>query len=437
MENENKLEKKFKKIHQDFSPNFKGNSQEFPRAILHVDGDAFFVACEVACNPALRGKPVVTGEERRIASALSYEAKALGVTRGMPVHEIRKLFPEVLIIPSHYRLYEIFSARMYKILRRYTDAVEWYSVDECFADITGLNVELELSYEEIATKIRETLNAELGITFSLGLSVTKVLAKVASKWDKPNGQTIIPLSAIGRFLKETPLGKIWGIGSQTNRYLSQFGMKTAQDFVDKNEGWLAEHCPKPVQEIWHELCGRSLLDIGYGKRAQHKSLSSTETFMPPTSDPTFIFSELSRHVEIVARSARQEALAATRVSFFIKTRDFRYRRTECVMPAPTALPNMILEAVRKSFGAVYDSSVIYRATGVTLHGLVPLSHVSRDLFDVETGREESAKKLYEVVDHMLNHYGSRAVTMCSSLAAWKTRKKKEKIFYLPFLGKVS
>jgi nucleotidyltransferase/DNA polymerase involved in DNA repair len=81
----------------------RASSQEFPRAILHVDGDAFFVACEVACNPALLGKPVVTGADRRIASALSYEAKALGVSRAMPIHEIRKLFPEVIVIPSHYR----------------------------------------------------------------------------------------------------------------------------------------------------------------------------------------------------------------------------------------------------------------------------------------------------------------------------------------------
>lgn len=408
---------------------------EFPRAILHVDGDAFFVACEVACNPSLRGKPVVTGADRRIVSAMSYEAKALGVSRGMPVHEIRRSFPQVIIIPSHYRLYEIFSQRLYKILRRFTAAVEWYSIDECFADITGLDSELGFSYGEVAKKIQDTLYLELGITFSVGLSVSKVLAKVASKWKKPNGRTIIPVSSVGRFLKDVPLGRVWGIGSQTNRYLSQFGIQTAKDFVDKNEDWVREHCAKPTVEIWHELAGRALYEIHTGSRSKRKSFSSTETFMPPSADPTFIYSELSRHVENAARSARQECLAATRVSFFLKTRDFRYRRAECVFSAPTALPGVILGSIQKSFGSVYDPGLIYRATGVTLFGFVPVSHVSQDLFG-ERAHTESPKKIYEVVDKMVAHYGSQILHICSSLTAFGRRKKKEKTFSIPILGRV-
>ncbi len=410
-------------------------SQEFPRAILHVDGDAFFVSCEIACNPSLRGKPVVTGADRRIASAMSYEAKALGVGRGMPVYQIRKSFPQVIIIPSHYRLYEIFSQRMFKIISRFTSVVEWYSVDECFADITGLNTELGLSYEAIALKIQETLHAELGITFSVGLSVSKVLAKVASKKNKPNGRTIIPLSTISNHLKDVPLGKVWGIGPQTNSYLTRLGILTAKDLIDKSESWVEEHCAKPMVEIWHELSGRTINDVHSGKRAQHKSLNSTETFMPPTNDPAFLFSELSRHVENVARNARRESLAATRVSFFLKTRDFRYRRVECVLPSPTALPHMILESVRKAFGSIHDPSFVYRATGVTLFGLVPMSHVSQSLF-TESSTGESAKKMYDVVDNMVTRYGSRALYLCSSLTALGSRKKKERSFSIPVLGKV-
>jgi len=96
------------------------------RAILHIDGDAFFVGCEVALDPSLRGKPVVTGAKRGIASALSYEAKALGVKRGMPVHEIRKLVPDVVILGSNYETYSLFSKRMFEVVRRYTPQVEEY-----------------------------------------------------------------------------------------------------------------------------------------------------------------------------------------------------------------------------------------------------------------------------------------------------------------------
>ena len=122
----------------------------FPRAILHVDGDAFFVACEVAKNPALRGKPVVTGGERGIASAMSYEAKRRGITRAMRISEMKKICPDVIILPSDYETYSLYSMRMYAIVRRYTPAVEEYSIDECFADLTGLRRSLRMSYEEMA-----------------------------------------------------------------------------------------------------------------------------------------------------------------------------------------------------------------------------------------------------------------------------------------------
>ncbi len=412
------------------------HEKDFPKAILHVDGDAFFVACEVACNPSLKGKPVVTGQERRIASAMSYEAKALGVGRGMPVYQIRQLFPQVIVIPSHYRLYEIFSQRMFKIISRYTSVVEWYSIDECFADITGLDVDLGMSYEEIAKEIQETLYKELGITFSVGLSVSKVLAKVASKWKKPNGRTIIPFSHINNYLKNVPLGKIWGIGPQTNKYLYRFGIETAEDFINKGEEWVRENCAKPMVEIWHELSGKSLHGVHAGKRVEHKSFASTETFMPVSKDPAFLFSELSRHTEDVARSARRHGLAATRVSFFLKTKDFRYRRMECVLPNPTAFPGEVLTAIRKSFGSVFDASYVYRATGVTLHGMVPNSHTSQSLF-VEDKKTDAARKVYDVVDTLINKYGSRALYVCSSLGAFHHRKKKQKGFKIPILGKVN
>src|SRR5438045_3577068 len=125
-----------------------GHSKSFPKAIVHVDGDAFFVACEVAKDPSLRGKYVVTGKERGIASALSYEAKARGARRGMQLSEIRKLCPGLIILPSDYETYSLYSERMYNIVRRYTPEVEEYSIDECFGDITGLRRRLGMPYQK-------------------------------------------------------------------------------------------------------------------------------------------------------------------------------------------------------------------------------------------------------------------------------------------------
>src|SRR3954470_22757085 len=145
-----------------------GEPRSYPRAILHVDGDAFFASCEVAKDPSLRGKPVITGKERGIVSACTYEAKALGIKRGMILSEVRKICPEAIILPSDYETYSLFSERMYKIVRRYTPELEEYSIDECFADLTGMRRVNKMPYPSMAEHIQEDLVRELGMTFSIG-----------------------------------------------------------------------------------------------------------------------------------------------------------------------------------------------------------------------------------------------------------------------------
>src|SRR5512140_1486104 len=118
----------------------------FPRALVHIDCDAFFASCEQALHPEYRGKPVVTGKERGIVAAASYEAKAKGVARGVPLWEVKKLCPDAIIVPSDYETYSLFSKRMFEIMRRFTDLVEEYSIDEAFVDVTGLRRPLRASY---------------------------------------------------------------------------------------------------------------------------------------------------------------------------------------------------------------------------------------------------------------------------------------------------
>src|SRR3990167_7237509 len=139
-----------------------GVSRSFPRAILHIDGDSFFASCEVAKNPQLRGRAVITGKERGIVSACTYEAKRRGVTRGMQLHEVRKLVPDAVILPSDYETYSLFSNRMYKIVRRYTPEVEEYSIDECFADLTGMRRVNKMGYGEVAEAVGTHTHPALG-----------------------------------------------------------------------------------------------------------------------------------------------------------------------------------------------------------------------------------------------------------------------------------
>src|ERR1700690_2031812 len=155
-----------------------GGPRSYPRAIVHVDGDSFFASCEIAKAPRLKGKPVITGKERGIVSAMTYDVKARGVTRGMILSEAAKLAPDAIILPSDYETYSIFSERVYEIVRRYSPMVEEYSIDECFADLTGMRRIHHMPYPEIASSIKRDLERDLGMTFSMGLSATKVLPKI-------------------------------------------------------------------------------------------------------------------------------------------------------------------------------------------------------------------------------------------------------------------
>jgi DNA polymerase-4/DNA polymerase V len=227
----------------------------WPRAILHVDGDAFFTSCEEAIHPELRGKPLITGGERGIVACASYAAKRIGIKRGVSLPEAKRICPGLIVLPSDYETYSLFSRRMFNIIRRYTPDVEEYSIDEAFADLTGMRRALRASYETIAERIRREIIKELGITVSAGLSLTKVLAKAASKHRKPDGFTVIPGRAIASYLRDLPVGKLWGIGPATTNYLNKMGVRTALQFARLPAAVVRRRLTKPGVDIWQELRG--------------------------------------------------------------------------------------------------------------------------------------------------------------------------------------
>src|SRR5512140_578528 len=174
----------------------------WPRAIMHLDADAFFASCEQAVRPELRGRPVICGKERGIVAAASYEAKTKGVSRGVRLSDVKKICPDAVILPSDYETYSLFSVRMFEILRRFSPDVEEYSIDEAFVDLTGLRRSFHGPYGMIAKKMQETIEMELGITVSVGVSLSKVLAKIGSKYNKPHGLTLIPGREIHIYLRK-------------------------------------------------------------------------------------------------------------------------------------------------------------------------------------------------------------------------------------------
>ncbi len=400
-----------------------GEPRSFPRAILHIDGDSFFAACEVAKNPSLRGKPVITGKERGIVSACTYEAKARGVKRGVQLSEALKACPDAIILPSDYETYSLFSARMYEIVRRYTPAVEEYSIDECFADLTGLRRNHHMSYTAIGEAIRRDLERELGMTFSIGLSATKVLAKIGSKWKKPDGFTSIPLRDSKKFLEATPTINVWGIGPNTAAYLQKFGIRTARQFAERDEALIKDIVTKPIYEIWKELNGEVVYELDTEGRETYQSISKTKTFTPPSTDARFVGAQLSKNIENACIKARRWNLATPAVFFFLKTQDFRYHGCEIKLSHATCIPHDILAAVREHFPKVFKRGVQYRATGIVLMRLEDANKTQLDLFG-SVMKTEAAKSVYKSLDEISAKYGKHAIFLGSSFHAMKPQLSK-------------
>jgi DNA polymerase-4 len=388
----------------------------FPRAILHIDGDAFFASCEQSRRPKLQGRPVVTGKERGIAASMSYEAKARGVMRGMRLADIRKVCPDAVILPSDYETYSLLSKRFFAIVRRYTPDVEEYSIDECFADLTGLRRPLRMPYLKIAERIKKELDAELGFTFSVGLAPNKVVAKLASKWQKPSGLTAIPGRELHRFLAKLPVEKVWGIGPNTTAFLHKHGIRTALEFAQRQEPWVKRYLSKPFYQIWQELNGQYIFELVTGEHETYYSIQKVKTFTPASSDRAFVFAQLAKNIENACIKARKYKLAAQRVVIFLRTQQFRDTGLEIDLSGPTQFPNDILRAVTPAFEDLFDPSAAYRATGVILLKLTEAYYGQLDLFG-ETIRLQRLSNLYESVDTLREKYGKHTVFLGASFLA--------------------
>jgi len=402
----------------------------FPRAILHIDGDAFFASCEQSRRPKLQGRPVVTGKERGIAASMSYEAKARGVTRGMRISDIRKICPDAVILPSDYETYSLLSKRLFVIVRRYTPEVEEYSIDECFADLTGLRRPLRMSYLTIAARMKKALDAELGFTFSVGLAPNKVVAKIASKWQKPSGLTAIPGRELHHYLAKLPVEKVWGIGPNTTAFLHKHGVRTALEFAQRQEAWVKRSLSKPFFQVWQELNGHYVFELALGEHETYYTIQKIKTFTPASRDRAFVFAQLAKNIENACIKIRKYKLATQRVVIFLRTQEFRDFGLEVDLSGPTQFPHDILHAVTQAFEDLFSPSMAYRATGVMLSKLTEAYYGQLDLFG-EAIRMQRLSNLYESVDTLREKYGKHTVFLGASFLAHQSAQHDSERGHLP------
>ncbi len=249
---------------------------------------------------------------------------------------------------------------------------------------------------------------------SAGVSLSKVLAKIGSKHNKPDGLTMIPGREIHLYLAKLPIEKVWGIGPNTAAFLRKFGITTALDFARKDEHFVEQHLSKPYREVWHELNGRSVYPVVTETKNSYQSISKAKTFTPPSQDKTFVFAQVSKNLESACIKARRYKLAATRLIVFLRKQDFTGSGVEIKLTRPTAYPAELFASLRQSFEQQYLPHTLYRQTGVVLAGLVAEAGVQFTLFD-DTTKIAKMAKIYECVDELSRKYGKHAIQHAASL----------------------
>src|SRR6056297_978632 len=291
--------------------------------ILHADMDAFFSAVEQRENPALKGKAVIIGgvnlSNRGVVSTASYEARKFGVHSAMPIAQAKKLCPDGIYLPARHSLYKEASGEIFSVLKKYTPLVEKLSIDEAFLDVKGCE-RLYGTAVEIAQQIKKEVKNKTELTISVGVSVNKFLAKLASDYDKPDGLTVIKKDDVKNFMRKLDIDKIWGVGDV-------FAAKLAEEDVYK----VSDIWPYSLEELKKKFgkAGVKLffLSRGMDKRevksqSQIKSISHEETFIDNICDQDKLFAYLFKMSEKVSFRLHSNSLKGTTVFIKVRYSDF-------------------------------------------------------------------------------------------------------------------
>lgn len=371
--------------------------------IALVDCDSFFVSCEQLLNPSLLNKPVcVMSNNDGCVIARSKEAKSIGIKMGMPVFMSKKEFPQAIYLSGNMALYGEVSDRVMKTLREYSPLLEIYSIDEAFVDLSGLRKLYRKNYLEIAEEIKNGVKEKVGISVSIGVSSTKVLAKLASEKAKQAGGTyMIGFRNIKDELKMTDISEIWGIGRNTAALLNKYGIKNAYQFIITEDAKMSKLLGKKGIELKKELMGESIYRIT-DKYIPPKSIQKTSSFAKFTSDESYITNSLNYHSHRACKKLRSHNLKTKTVGVMLKTKDFKvyYRKIQLIQP--TDFEFDIQEAVKIIFADIYISNLLYRSSGIIFEDLREEKQLS--LFS-SVQNNEKTENLTTVWDKLENKYG--------------------------------
>ncbi|HYD60347.1 MAG TPA: DNA polymerase IV [Noviherbaspirillum sp.] len=300
--------------------------------VIHCDCDCFYASVEMRDDPSLRGKPLAVGgrpEQRGVVATCNYEARKFGVRSAMPMSQALQRCPDLIVMPPAMDKYRAASRQILAIYRDYTDLVEPLSLDEAYLDVTD-SPHFQNSATLIAQDIRQRIFATVGITASAGVAPNKFLAKIASDWNKPNGQFVIRPHEVDAFVAELPVDKLFGVGKVTAMKLKKLGAFTCADLRKWTIPELQHHFGKFGGSLYNLCRGNDRRQVSPSQ--ERKSVSVEETYVTDLPDLAACRRELEPLIELLRQRVRRVQAERNIHKLFVKMRfaDFRRTTAECV-----------------------------------------------------------------------------------------------------------
>jgi DNA polymerase-4 len=382
-----------------------------PRAILHVDMDAFYAAVEQRDRPELCGRPVIVGADpkagrgRGVVSTASYEARRFGITSAMPISRAYGLCPDGVFLPVDMDKYARVSDQMMEILRRFTDLVEPISIDEAFLDVTGSQRALG-DAETIARSLKVAIQSTLSLTASVGVATCKLIAKIASDMRKPDGLVIVPPGDEASFLAPLPLRKLWGIGPKSEERLIKAGFRTIGDLARCEPATLDRRLGTHGHDLVQLARGIDDRPVTDGT-AEAKSLGQEHTFDQDVADVERLRRTLLALADNVAHRLREHALAGRTITLKFRDASFDTSTRAETLPEPTACAETLFRTTWRLLRELHRGQRV-RLLGISVSAFE--SDPQLALFAPPV-----ASRVDRLQDAVLGRFGDGAVTRASLL----------------------
>jgi DNA polymerase-4 len=379
------------------SPRVVGHGELWDLSIAHMDCDAFYASVEKRDNPSLRDMPVIVGGgQRGVVSTCCYIARIHGVRSAMPMFQALKLCPQAVVVKPRMAAYAEASRAIRDMMQRLTPAIEPLSLDEAFMDLSGTARLHGAPPAVILAGLVRTMETELGLTGSIGLSHNKFLAKIASDLDKPKGFSVIGRAETDAFLAPKPVKIIWGVGAATQAQLEKAGIRTITDLRRWDCADLTARFGSMGTRLYYLARGQDTRRVQ--RDTDVKSISKETTFFTDTGDRDILDGHIWRLAEQVADRAKAKGFAGKTITLKLKRSDFSAISRRQTNNAPTQLTDQIYRTARALFDLAADAGP-FRLIGVGISDLspAPAGDMATDLLDPAAPQRAAAERATDAI----------------------------------------